>query len=302
MCTDIKMKAIFSFAREPCLGGPHLLTQSRATDLWPPLVFSRTPAAGGGRNDSDAGRCGLRRRRARCAWTCCRRWWPRGTGSASFQVLSSCRSSTCYVPSRVRGQRRWMPGVTLPAGNGRPSVCASRAPPGPSGLSGFLGRKLSWRGGNLSDGRRAPPLAGRQRVPRAAPAAPARHPRRDEVAPSSRARPPGRTFQATAPPRWRGPVFYFSVSAGHFVSTRPSRRADRRGLWDAAAVRRVSVGSRKTRACCRRHFRPKTAPKPTGKGTRDLPPPSAPPDAEDAAPGSRPKAAAGGGSASASPK
>ena len=36
--------------------------------------------------------------------------------------------------------------------------------------------------GGLLDGRRAPPLAGRQRVPRAAPAAPARHPRRDEVA------------------------------------------------------------------------------------------------------------------------
>ena len=46
-----------------------------------------------------------------------------------------------YQPGRINGPARsgWrrMPGVTLRAGSGRPSVRASRASPGQSGLCGF---------------------------------------------------------------------------------------------------------------------------------------------------------------------
>ena len=165
--------------------------------------------------------------------------------------------------------------------------------------------------GGLLDGRRAPPLAGRQRVPRAAPAAPARHPRRDEVAdrgslvprPAPSAQVSGHGAASVARPR----VLRLGLR-GAACDSASARRGDRRGGADSSGTRPlpgvcVCRQPRKTRACPRRHFRPKTAPK--GKGTRDLPPQpplSAPPDAEDAAPGRRPKAAVRGGNASAPPK
>ena len=68
------------------------------------------------------------------------------------------------------------------------------------------------------------------------------------MAPSSRARRPARRFQATAPPRWRGPVLCFSVSAGPPATPRQcaagigaaARTAQGRGRCPAC----VCVGSR----------------------------------------------------------
>ena len=62
------------------------------------------------------------------------------------------------------------------------------------------------------------------------------------VAPSSRARRPARRFQATAPPRWRGPVLCFSVSAGPPAT--PRQRAA--GIGAAA---RTALGRGRRPAC-----------------------------------------------------